>query len=191
MGQKVEQHFPDNVRIVWTNNTGGAVVRDRPIRLNGRWVVPLTDIPNGGTGTVITAGRVELTKATGFAVAVGDNIWWDSANSRITTTPTGDLLGRAASAAVSADTLVNVDVNQLGNGRFAGRITGSAAGAGLAINTGLGVVPRAYSVISRQANGTRRTQTSEVLGTAGNAGIITVVTSAGAADDTHDVIAEA
>lgn len=189
MGQNREQSFPDNTQFTWTNGTGAAVTRDVPIRLNGRWVVPLTDIAIAGTGVVTTVGRFRFTKANGVVIAQGDNIWWDTANSRITTTPTGDLLGRAAAAAPSAQLWVNVDVNAAGKGTYAGRVTGSAAGAGLAINTGLGVVPRAFSVISRQANGTRRTQTSEVLGTAGSAGIITVVTSTGAADDTHDVIA--
>lgn len=194
MSLAIKQLAPDNLRITWTNTTGATAVGGRPIRLNGRWVVPMVDIPNNGTGTVLTSCRVELTKATGFAVAVGDNIWWDSANNRISNTPVnvaagfGELLGRASSAAASGDTLVNVDINAAGNGVVAARVTGSAA-AGLAINTGLGVVPRAFSVISRQANGTLRTISSAVLGTAGSAGIITVTTSAGAVDDTHDVIA--
>lgn len=187
MGQNREQSFPDNTQFTWTNGTGAAVAADVPIRLNGRWVVPLGAIANGAIGTVTTAGRFRLTKANGVTIAAGDNIWWDSANNRITTTPTGDLLGRAAAAAPSAQLWVNVDLVG-GNGTYAGRVVGSGA-AGIAINTGLGVVPRSFSVISRQANGALRTISSAVLGTAGSAGIITVTTSAGAVDDTHDVIA--
>lgn len=194
MGLAIKQLAPDNTRITWTNTTGATAFASRPIRLNGRWVVPMVDIPNGGTGTVLTSCRVELVKATGFAVAVGDNIWWDTANNRISNVPVnvaagfGELLGRASAAAASGDTLVNVDINVPGTAMFAARVTGTAA-AGLAINTGLGLVPRAFSVISRQSTGALRTISSAVLGTGGTAGVITVTTSAGAADDVHDVIA--
>lgn len=195
MGQNREQAFPDNIQFTWTNGTGAAVTRDIPIRLNGRWVVPLADIANGASGIVTAAGRFRLTKANGVTIAAGDNIWWDSANNRISSTPVngaagfGDLLGRAAAAAGSSQLWVNVDVGG-GAGVFAGRVTGNA-GSGLAINTGLGVVPRAFSVISRQASGAVRAGASWVLGTSGSAGIITVTTTGGAADDTHDVIAHA
>ncbi|GAA5073499.1 DUF2190 family protein [Roseibacterium beibuensis] len=61
---------------------------------------------SGADLTIQTVGVFTITKATGSAWTVGAKIYWDDSNSRCTTAESGNtLVGVAAAAAGSADTV--------------------------------------------------------------------------------------
>lgn len=75
--------------------------------------VVMTDIAAGGKGALGVEGVYEIAKAA-EAIAVGEKVWWDGANSRVTKTK-GQLTvlaGKAVSAAASGDATVNVLLNE-------------------------------------------------------------------------------
>ena len=87
-------------------------------------VVPLTNcfgiapraITDGELGSLAMDGEWELTKLAGEAYTLGQKIYWDAGNDRLTTTAsTHNLIGvasaAAASAAVVARVLLNVAVS--------------------------------------------------------------------------------
>lgn len=73
--------------------------------------VAVTDIADGNTGAVYISGVFLLPKASG-AITQGAKLYWDSTNSNVTTTASGNaIIGVAATAHVSSDTTVNVLLN--------------------------------------------------------------------------------
>ena len=73
--------------------------------------VALEAIAANETGTVTLTGVFEFPAATGTAVKVGEKVYWDSTNSVITTTASGNTLaGYAISAKASADATVKVRI---------------------------------------------------------------------------------
>lgn len=74
--------------------------------------VCLTAIAANATGSVQVCGVFTLPKLTTDAPAQGALLYWDAANSRLTTTSAGNTLaGVAANAAANGDTTVNLLVN--------------------------------------------------------------------------------
>jgi predicted RecA/RadA family phage recombinase len=70
-----------------------------------------TDIKQGKTGAVHICGVFSVAKATG-AITQGQKLYWNSSNSNLTTTATGNtLLGVAAAPAVSADATAKLLLN--------------------------------------------------------------------------------
>lgn len=73
--------------------------------------VAITDIADGETGAVQIYGVFSLPKASG-AISQGAKVYWDSANSNVTTTASGNtIIGVAATAHISGDTTANVLLN--------------------------------------------------------------------------------
>lgn len=75
--------------------------------------VTMVDIKANVLGAISVEGVWEIAKAA-EAIAVGDKLYWDAANSRVTKTK-GQLTlvaGKAASAAASGDAVVNVLLNE-------------------------------------------------------------------------------
>ena len=73
--------------------------------------VAKTDIADGKTGAVHVSGVFSVAKATG-AVAQGAKLYWNSTNSNLTTTASGNtIVGVAAAAALSADATVKILLN--------------------------------------------------------------------------------
>jgi predicted RecA/RadA family phage recombinase len=82
--------------VVVLNDT--IAVADRPIAANA-------------LGAVAVEGVFEMPKASG-AIGLGAVVYWDSTNSNVTTTASGNKrAGKAAAAAASADTVVRVALN--------------------------------------------------------------------------------
>lgn len=89
-----------------TVNAGDAVVIGTLIGICAQTVY------SGQTGIANLTGVYRLTKLAGEAWALGAKVYWDAGNKRCTTTVGANtLLGGAAAAALSADTVGNVRLN--------------------------------------------------------------------------------
>lgn len=74
--------------------------------------VALTDIANGATGSVQVAGAFEVAKLSTDVMAQGVLVYWDSTNSRMTTTASGNTLaGYVHKAAGNGTAVVQVVLN--------------------------------------------------------------------------------
>ena len=70
-----------------------------------------TDIADGKTGAVHVSGVFSVAKASG-AVTQGQKLYWNSTNSNLTTTASGNtIVGVAAEAAASGDANVKILLN--------------------------------------------------------------------------------
>lgn len=190
------KQFPECTVIDWTNATGADVAAGELIDMGVQGVGHAdTKIVNGDLGAVSLRGCVYVTKQGGAGVtfAQGAPVYYDKQNKRASAAPTawGKCIGVAAYAAADADTEVKVNLNEVpvGGRVFVRSVVGDGSGAGLTVDTNWGVdVTGCVFVISRQANGTLRTITSITRLTAGNTGKITIVTTAGAGTDIHDIL---
>jgi predicted RecA/RadA family phage recombinase len=54
--------------------------------------VALTNVASGTPGPFATEGVFELGKTSALAIAVGDRLYWDATNKRLTTTASGNTL---------------------------------------------------------------------------------------------------
>jgi predicted RecA/RadA family phage recombinase len=92
--------------------SAGALAAGSFFIANGlRGVVTAATTGAGQQTTVATRGVFTLPKATGEVWAVGALLYWDTGNSRFTTTVASNTLaGFAAAAAVSADTTGKVAI---------------------------------------------------------------------------------
>lgn len=87
--------------------TGGAGVLQGAI-----FGVAAHDIAIGGSGYLELTGNYALPKAAAQAWTLGVKVYWDATNSVVTTTASGNtLIGVAAVAAASADTVGEVRLN--------------------------------------------------------------------------------
>lgn len=74
--------------------------------------VAVTDIANGEVGSVQISGIFTLAKASG-AIGQGAKVYWNSSNSNVTTTASGNtLIGVAAKSEASGATTVDVLLNK-------------------------------------------------------------------------------
>lgn len=183
---------PDGAHAInFTNGTGSTIAAGSVVDLGSLgWGVVYSDIADGDTGVAWNRGWFELTKVTGASsgFAQGETVFWDASNSRCDKTAVSKPLGTAVETVADGATAVVVNLNA-GPEVFAKRVTGSGASPGIEIDTGFGEVPNGpIVVVSKTAAGVLRSITSVVEETGGDAGKITVITSEGAADDTHDVL---
>lgn len=75
----------------------------------GKVFIATEDIQPGATGGILTQGVFEVNAVTGTAFAVGDDLYWDSVEKRVTKTTTNNtLMGYAASPKASASNLALV-----------------------------------------------------------------------------------
>lgn len=75
--------------------------------------VAVDDTASGATGVLVTEGVFDVTKATtaGEIYTLGQRLFWDNTNKRITSTSTGNVcVGYAVSTAATADTTVRMNV---------------------------------------------------------------------------------
>lgn len=139
--------FPENQALTWTNSTGGSVAAGTPILVGGAVAVTATTIANGESGAVHRAGRFSFTKATGFAAAVGDGLYWDAGNSRVSNDPTdGFLIGTCAEAAGSSATSVKVDIGGFFLQPVKGAIVGDNTASAFTLDLGFAGNPSFLSV---------------------------------------------
>lgn len=95
------------------NYTAGADIKSGDFVLIGALGgVAKTDIANGKSGAVHVKGVFSVAKASG-AVTQGVKLYWNSTNSNLTTTASGNIfVGVAAEAAASGDATVKVLLNE-------------------------------------------------------------------------------
>jgi len=90
---------------------GSAVAAGAVVVLNDLVTVAPRPIAANALGAVAVEGVFKLPKASG-AIGQGAIVYWDSANSNVTTTSSGNKrAGKAAEAAASGDTVVPVLLN--------------------------------------------------------------------------------
>jgi predicted RecA/RadA family phage recombinase len=75
--------------------------------------IAMVDIAAGSLGALSVEGIWAIEKAA-ESIAIGDKVWWDAANSRVTKTKgtLTVLAGKAVSAAASGDATVRVLLNE-------------------------------------------------------------------------------
>ncbi|MBI9016886.1 MAG: DUF2190 family protein [Phycisphaerae bacterium] len=89
-----------------------AISMDDVIVVGDRIGIAMVDIASGATGSLLTEGVCELTAETGVAWAQGDQLYWDSGNSRLTkTASTFKKAGFAAAVKASAASVGLVKLN--------------------------------------------------------------------------------
>lgn len=83
-----------------------------PMLIGDRLAVLLEPVSAGGKGTAAVTGVWKLPADGGTSVAVGQKIFWDATNERITATSTGNkAAGFAVEAISSGDTTAKVKIN--------------------------------------------------------------------------------
>ncbi|MFB3894548.1 MAG: DUF2190 family protein [Phycisphaerae bacterium] len=96
--------------------TPGSAVTAGAVVVQGELVgVARVDIAANALGALAVVGVFDFPKATGggTAITAGANCYWDAANSRATTTATGNkLIGKCVKAAADADALVRIRMMQ-------------------------------------------------------------------------------
>lgn len=91
---------------------GSNIVSGRVLLIGVRIGVALTDIANGATGAVRVKGIFTIAKLSTDVMAQGAALYWDNANSRLTTTAGGNTLaGYATAAAGNGATTVEININ--------------------------------------------------------------------------------
>ena len=82
------------------------------VLMGARIGVALKAIANGETGPMQVTGVFNIAKLSTDNMAQGALLYWDNANSRLTTTASGNTLaGFAAAAAGASTTSVNIKIN--------------------------------------------------------------------------------
>jgi predicted RecA/RadA family phage recombinase len=95
----------------WDYTPSSAVAVGDVVVLNDTIAVADRPIAANALGAVAVEGVFEMPKASG-AIGQGAVVYWDSTNSNVTTTSSGNKrAGKAAVAAASADTVVRVALN--------------------------------------------------------------------------------
>lgn len=91
-----------------------AVANDRMIILGTRVAISQVSIPAGGSGAVKISGVFAYAKLSADVVTLGQALFYDSANDRLTTTAgTNTAAGFAVAAAAAGVTTVQVMLNGL------------------------------------------------------------------------------
>ncbi|MBJ2155269.1 DUF2190 family protein [Variovorax sp. IB41] len=92
--------------------SAGAVASGAVVVFGVRVGIVIADIPAGGTGAIRVKGVAELAKLSTDTPAQGALLYWDAANTRLTTTASGNVLaGYAAKAAGNGVTTVWLHLN--------------------------------------------------------------------------------
>ena len=91
---------------------GSAVAVGAVVLIGVRIGVALAAIAAGTSGVLAVKGIFTIAKLSTDVVAVGAALYWDNANSRLTTTASGNTLaGYATKAAGSGVTTVEININ--------------------------------------------------------------------------------
>jgi predicted RecA/RadA family phage recombinase len=98
---------------VLTYTAGGTAIASGAVVLIGARIgIALGDIPANGTGTIAVTDVWQIAKLATDVVAIGVDLYWDAANSRLTTTAGGNTkAGYAAAAAGNGVTTVSIKIN--------------------------------------------------------------------------------
>jgi predicted RecA/RadA family phage recombinase len=122
----------------YANSSGSTITAGSVVVIGSLAGVALNDIPDGESGTVMVEGVFKLTKVTGTAFSQGDELFWDSGNTRLNKTATDKPIGTAHEAAGSSDTTAMVKLYGRGNGTATAAVVTFSAGSNLSGVDGTG-----------------------------------------------------
>lgn len=105
-------HIREGKTLPYTNGTGSAIAAGTVIEMGAMIGVALGDIANGATGMIAVDEVWELSKETGVAFTIGDQLYWDADNNRLDKTNTNIPCGKAAANAASDATTAQVLLNK-------------------------------------------------------------------------------
>ncbi len=89
-------------------NESGSTIASGDVVISGKLVgVAQADILDAAEGAILLEGVFALKKATGFAIAQGDQVYWNTSTG-VTKTVTDHLLGVAFDPALTGETVVNI-----------------------------------------------------------------------------------
>ena len=101
-------YMQQGVNLDYKNSGDTAIAANTVISLGTRIGIAGTDIPAGGTGTVVTEGVFELKKTTG-SIDLGAVVYYDASADNVTTSSSGNVpAGYAIAAAKENDATVAV-----------------------------------------------------------------------------------
>lgn len=107
-----KNYIQEGAVLSWINTSGAAVASGAVVLTGKRIGVALGDIAVGATGSLTMEGVFSVAKLTTDVVGQGDLLYWDAANSRLTTTAGGNTqAGYAAAPAGNGVTTVNISIN--------------------------------------------------------------------------------
>jgi len=104
-------HIREGKTLTYTNGTGSTIASGTVIEFADMIGVALGDIAAGADGEVAVGEVWELAKEAPLVIAQGDQLYWDATNDNVDKTNTNIPCGKAAAAAASADTTVQVLLN--------------------------------------------------------------------------------
>lgn len=177
------KNFIQPGKILNYTNAGSAIASGAVVPIAGLLCgVAAEDIGASSSGPLLVEGVVEVAKATPLAINQGARVFWDSGNSEATTTVgSNTLMGVAAKAAGSNDTVVEVLLVPLGDTE-AGNLAQAAVvaalteGAGALGGTNDGDLPSLTATVVQTTGSTGGTDngawedTSTAVGETQNAG---------------------
>jgi predicted RecA/RadA family phage recombinase len=193
----LRHRHPESETFLYTNAGAAAVKSGDVVLIGERYGIAQVDIAVGGSGVVLTAGTVTLTKAAGTALAQGTLLGWDSAAGTVVvydpagrTPAIGTVHTSAATAATAVDvTLIPDPPLPMGTQIFQARFTPTAAEAtanAVTRNTGFGKAPSGYRLANVIAtDGSIRADTTVSFAADGD---FTVSNDNLADDDTVEVL---
>ena len=143
----MQNYRVDTGIVTWTNSTGNAVSAGDVVNMENRIGIAIVDIANGASGAVMVRHVFELPKDTSV-ISMGDEVFWDVAAEKITTTQKASdpRAGVAVEAAATGDSYVDVDINIPRTGGGDTTIdsgAGDAAANAAAIRTIIGILENA------------------------------------------------
>jgi len=108
----MENFVQQGSRLTYLNGTSVDIDSGDVVLLTNRIGIAVVDIEADDSGEVQIEGVFELTKTTGQAWTVGQQLYWDATNSAVTTTAgANQAAGVAAEIVASATATGNVKIN--------------------------------------------------------------------------------
>lgn len=94
----------------YVNGTGSAIASGDVVIVGSLAGIALVDIPDTETGAVQLEGIFKIGKTTSLVITQGDKLYWNTGTKKVTKTVTDKFIGTAAASALSADTVVYVNL---------------------------------------------------------------------------------
>jgi predicted RecA/RadA family phage recombinase len=87
----------------FTNGGGSTITSGSVVKASHTLGISVTDVPAGGTGTLLISGRYTAPKVSGAVFAAGEKLLWDASagafDDSAATPASGDVMGAAIAAA--------------------------------------------------------------------------------------------
>lgn len=88
----MKNRVKDGITLDYKNTSGSDIVSGQVVELPNRIAVAAVDIPQNKTGSVDLEGVFQLAKKTGESFVFGDELHFDTADSKLTKTSSGTTL---------------------------------------------------------------------------------------------------